>query len=244
MVFDFDILAFAAHPDDTELACAGTLSRHLALGHKVGVIDLTLGQLSSRGNIELRKQETADASKILGLNLRENLELEDGFFVNDAATRLKVIQVLRKYRPKVVLCNAPEDRHPDHGRAAKLVSEACFYSGLIKIETKEQDGKPQIAARPEAVYHYIQDDDIKPDFVIDISPYMETKLKAIQAFSSQFFNPNSKEPLTPIASKEFLGFIEGRARHFGRMIFKEFGEGFIAQRPIQVKDILAISAEI
>ena len=242
MMFDFDILAFAAHPDDTELACAGTLIRHLALGQKVGVIDLTLGQLSSNGNINLRKKEATDAAGILGLHLRENLELEDGFFVNDAATRLKVIKILRKYRPKVVLCNAPQDRHPDHGRAAKLVAEACFYSGLIKIETKDQEGKPQMAARPEAVYHYIQDDDIKPDFVVDISPYMEDKLKAIRAFSSQFFNQESNNLMTPIASKEFLDFIEGRARHFGRMIFKEFGEGFLAQRPIQVKDILAITA--
>jgi bacillithiol biosynthesis deacetylase BshB1 len=222
------------------------LAKHIALGKKVGVIDLTLGQLGSRGTTALRLKESAAAAKILGLTLRENMGLEDGFFLNDAETRLKVIQLLRKYRPKIVLCNAPFDRHPDHGRAAQLISDACFYSGLSKIESQDS-GQIQTAFRPHALYHYIQDEDIKPDFVIDVSPYMSKKMEAIAAFSSQFFvksstqNPNNTdEPTTLISTKEFLDFIEGRARHFGRMIFKEFGEGFVAQRPIEVGDLLKI----
>lgn len=238
---ELDILAFAAHPDDVELACSGTLLKHRAMGYKIGIIDLTLGQLSSRGNLTLRALETQEASKILGLDVRENLNLEDGFFINDAQTRLKVIEKIRLYRPKIVLCNAPHDRHPDHGRAAQLVSEACFYSGLTKIESFLNQ-QFQTAYRPQFVYHYIQDEDIKPNFVVDISDFMPDKMRSIRAFSSQFFSENenkNSDPITPIATKEFLEFIEGRAKHFGRMIFSAFGEGFITQRPIEVKDLLS-----
>lgn len=231
-----DILAFAAHPDDVELAASGTLLAHIALGKKAGIIDLTRGELGTRGSAELRDAEAAASSKILGLHVRENLHMRDGFFVKDEPHLLKVIEMIRKYQPDIVLCNSEFDRHVDHGRAGDLLHEACFLSGLRKITT-HHNGKPQEAWRPSAVYHYIQDYYTNPDIIIDITPYMSTKIEAIKAFSSQFFNPNSAEPETPISTADFWHFLDARARQYGRLIGVTYGEGFTVKRPLGAKDL-------
>lgn len=225
-----DIIAFAAHPDDVELACSGTLIKQKKNGLSTGIIDLTLGQLGTRGTPELRLKESEASSKILGLSVRENLGLEDGFFTNDRETKLKIIQAIRKYQPKIILCNAVSDRHPDHGRASKLVQESCFYSGLKKIDTNQEPH------RPKHVFTYIQDHYLKPDFTVDISEEYEQKLESIKAFSSQFYDPNNTEPNTPISGKEFLEFIESRAREFGRPIGATYGEGFQSVNPLPIND--------
>ena len=231
-----DILAFAAHPDDIELACSGTLIKHIKNGSKVGIIDLTEGELGSRGSRELRYEEAANATKIIGNIVRENLNLGDGFFEVEEKSMMKVIEMIRKYQPDIILCNAISDRHPDHGRGSELVKRAAFLSGLLKIETSI-DGKSQEKWRPKQVFHYIQDEYIEPDFVIDISDEMEGKMKSILAYSSQFFNPESKEPQTPISSQEFMDFLDGRARQFGRTIGAKHGEGFISSNPVSVKSL-------
>jgi bacillithiol biosynthesis deacetylase BshB1 len=236
-----DILAFAAHPDDVELAAAGTLLAHISLGKKVGIIDLTRGELGTRGSAELRDEEAANSSKILGIHARENLRLRDGFFVKDEVSLLKVITMIRKYQPEIVMCNSEFDRHVDHGRAGDLVHEACFLSGLRKIET-QLDGDPQKAWRPRATYHYIQDYYTKPDIIFDISPYFNQKSEAIKAFKSQFFNAdsNQNEPETPISSADFWAFLESRARDFGRLINTTYAEGFTVKRPIGTKDLTTL----
>ena len=231
-----DILAFGAHPDDTELGCSGTLIKHINSGYKVGVVDLTEGQLGSRGSVAERYEESEKATKIQGLSVRDNLKLEDGWFEHNRESLNLVIQKIRQYKPDIVLANAIKDRHPDHGRAAKLVAEASFYSGLIKVET-EYKGQKQMEWRPKAVYHYIQDFSIDPDFVIDISEEWETKLESILAFSSQFYNPSSKEKETPISSKSFLEFLAGKAREFGRPIGAQYAEGFTCDRYIGVNNM-------
>jgi bacillithiol biosynthesis deacetylase BshB1 len=231
-----DILAIGVHPDDVELSCSGTILKHISLGKKVGILDLTKGELGTRGNAELRMKEAAKAAKILGVSVRDNLGMKDGFFQNDPVHQMEVIRKIREYQPEIVLCNAIEDRHPDHGRSAKLVSEACFYSGLVKIETLEK-GKKQKAWRPKAVYHYIQDRYIKPDFVIDITDFFPKKMEAIKAFASQFYNEKSKEPETPISSRFFLAHIESRMRDLGRNIGVEFAEGFTTERFIGAKNL-------
>jgi bacillithiol biosynthesis deacetylase BshB1 len=233
-----DILAFAAHPDDVELAAAGTLLAHIALGKKVGIIDLTRGELGTRGSAEIRDEEAIESSKILGIHARENLRMRDGFFVKDEVSLLKVITIIRKYQPEIVLCNSEFDRHVDHGRAADLVHEACFLSGLRKIVT-QQDGKHQEAWRPKSTYHYIQDYYTKPDIIFDITPYFNQKNEAIKAFKSQFFNPasNINEPETPISSADFWAFLEGRARQLGRLINVTYAEGFTVKRPVGSKDL-------
>ena len=198
-----DILAFGAHPDDIELGCSGTIAKEISLGKKVGIIDLTRGELGTRGSVEIRNTESAKAAAILGISIRENLDMRDGFFINDEAHQLKVIQMIRKYKPEIVLCNAIEDRHIDHGKGSKLVSDACFLSGLRQIKT-ELSGTAQDAWRPKVVYHYIQWKNIEPDFVVDISEFINIKMEAILAYSSQFFNPNTNEPESPITSKNFL----------------------------------------
>lgn len=236
MSIKLDILAFGAHPDDTELGCGGTLIKHVKSGKKVGVVDLTEGQLGSRGSIAQRYKEAEKAMKITGLSIRENLGMEDGWFRNDVESQHKIIEMIRKYQPDIVLANAISDRHPDHGRAATLVAEACFYSGLVKIETV-YNGKNQEAWRPRALYHYIQDYHIEPDFVIDVSAHWDQKIEAIMAFSSQFFNPNSKEKETPISSRSFLDFLGARARNIGRPIGAEYGEGFTSTRYLGVEDL-------
>lgn len=231
-----DILAFGVHPDDVELSCAGTLMKHIAQGKKVGIIDLTQGELGSRGTAETRKQEAEAASEIMGVSVRNNLKMADVFFeINEQNKRL-IIEQIRKYRPEIVLCNAVSDRHPDHGRAAKLVSDASFLSGLVKVET-ELDGQQQQAYRPKAVYHFIQDVYLKPDFVIDVTEFVERKIDAIKAYKTQFYDPNSKEPQTPISGKEFFDFVKGRMMQFGRPIGAEFGEGFTVEREPGVNDL-------
>ncbi|RZJ36714.1 MAG: bacillithiol biosynthesis deacetylase BshB1 [Flavobacterium sp.] len=224
-----DILAFGAHPDDVELGCGGTIAKEISRGKSVGIIDLTRGELGTRGSAEIRDREAAAAAKILGVSVRENLEMRDGFFINDEAHQLQIIRMIRKYRPEIVLCNAIDDRHIDHGKGSKLVSDACFLSGLIKIET-ELEGTAQQAWRPKVVYHFIQWKNIVPDFVVDISGFEDKKNEAILAYSSQFFNPDTSEPITPIATRNFLDSIRYRAQDMGRLIGTDFGEGFTAER--------------
>ncbi|MBL7776685.1 MAG: bacillithiol biosynthesis deacetylase BshB1 [Chitinophagales bacterium] len=231
-----DILAIGAHPDDVELGCAGTLLKHVAAGYKVAIIDLTQGELGTRGSVSLRQKEAADAAKILGLTARENLKFKDGFFQNDEQHQLQLIQLIRKYKPTIVIGNAHYDRHPDHGRAAALIRDACFLSGLQKIATK-QGGKTQAAHRPKAVYHYIQALHQTPDFVVDITPHFEQKQKAILAFSSQFYSADSKAPQTFISSPEFLEFVRARALHFGVPIGVKYAEGFTVNRTFGVNDL-------
>ncbi|MCK6649950.1 MAG: bacillithiol biosynthesis deacetylase BshB1 [Bacteroidia bacterium] len=234
-----DILAVGVHPDDVELSCSGTVLKHIALGKKVGILDLTCGELGTRGSGELRLIEAQEAAKILGVSVRDNLKMSDGFFKNDQAHQLEIIKKIRQYQPEIVLCNAVSDRHPDHGRAAQLVSEACFYSGLRKVETT-LDGVVQTAWRPKAVYHYIQDHQLKPDFVVDITPFIEKKMEAIKAFKSQFYDPNSKEPESPISIKNFFDVVKGKNAVFGRDAGFEFAEGFNVERSIGVTDLFQI----
>ncbi len=231
-----DILAFGAHPDDVELGCAGTLAKEISLGRKVGIIDLTQGELGTRGSVETRYREAAKASEILGLSVRENLKMRDGFFNNDEEHQLQVIKMIRKYRPKIVLCNAVDDRHIDHGKGAKLVSDACFLSGLKRIETV-LEGKNQEAWRPQVVYHYIQWKDLRPDFVVDITGFMDKKIAAIMAYDSQFYNPDSRDAVTPIATRNFLDSIKYRSQDLGRLIGTDFAEGFTTERYVAVNSL-------
>lgn len=236
MNLKLDILAFGAHPDDVELGCAGTIALEVSKGKKVGIIDLTQGELGTRGSKELRFTEAKKAQNVLGVVVRENLQLEDGFFQNTPEVQLQIIQMIRKYQPEIVLCNAVRDRHIDHGKASKLVSDACFLSGLIKIETFE-NGILQEAWRPKVVYHYIQWENITPDFVVDISDFMQTKMDAVLAYSSQFFQEDSKEPITPIATKNFLESITYRAKDLGRLTGVAYAEGFTVERVPLIKSL-------
>jgi bacillithiol biosynthesis deacetylase BshB1 len=231
-----DILAFGSHPDDVELGCGGTIAKEISLGKKVGIIDLTRGELGTRGSVEIRNQEAAAAAKILGVSVRENLDMRDGFFVNDEAHQLKIIKMLRKYQPEIVICNAIDDRHIDHGKGSQLVSDACFLSGLMKIET-EIDGMKQQAWRPKLVYHYMQWKNLTPDFVVDISGFNEKRVESILAYSSQFYNPNSNEPETLIASKNFLESLNYRAQDLGRLIGTDYAEGFNVERYLAVNSL-------
>jgi bacillithiol biosynthesis deacetylase BshB1 len=226
---EINILAFGAHPDDVEISCSGTLLKHIAMGNTVGIIDLTQGELGTRGSAPLRLQEAEAARQLLGVSIRENLAMLDGFFEVNQENKLKVVEMIRKYRPQLVLANSIHDRHPDHGRASQLVSEACFLAGLPKVETA-LNGIAQEAWRPSAVYHYIQDRYIRPDVVFDVTPFMEKKIESIQAYSSQFFNPQSDAPETPISRSDFFDFLRSRAKEFGRPIGAEYGEGFTAER--------------
>jgi N-acetylglucosamine malate deacetylase 1 len=231
-----DILAFGAHPDDVELGCAGTILKEVALGKKVGIVDLTRGELGTRGSAEIRDQEAAAAAVILGVSVRENLAFRDGFFVNDEAHQLEIIKMIRKYQPEIVLCNAVDDRHIDHPKGSQLVSDACFLSGLIRISTS-LDGEEQKAWRPKVVYHYMQWKNLVPDFVVDITGYVEQKTAAILAYSSQFYDPNSKEPESPISSKNFLESLNYRSRDLGRLTGLEHAEGFTVERYLAVNSL-------
>jgi bacillithiol biosynthesis deacetylase BshB1 len=231
-----DILGFGAHPDDVELGCGGTIAKEVSLGKKVGVVDLTRGELGTRGSVEIRNQESANAAKILGVSVRENLDMRDGFFVNDEKHQLEIIKMIRKYQPEIVICNAIDDRHIDHGKGSKLVSDACFLSGLMKIETMV-DGVKQKAWRPKLVYHYIQWKNIEPDFVVDITGFTEKKIAAILAYGSQFYNANSDEPETPIATKNFLESLNYRAQDLGRLIGTDYAEGFTVERYLAVNSL-------
>jgi bacillithiol biosynthesis deacetylase BshB1 len=231
-----DILAFGAHPDDVELGCAGTILKEISLGKTVGIIDLTRGELGTRGSAEIRDQEANAAAKILGVLVRENLEMRDGFFVNDEKHQLKVIKMIRKYRPEIVLCNAIDDRHIDHAKGSKLVSDACFLSGLRKVETNV-DGESQEAWRPKLVYHYIQWKNIEPDFVVDITGFTDKKIESIIAYSSQFYDANSKEPESPITSKNFFESLNYRSQDLGRLVGVDHAEGFTVERYLAVNSL-------
>lgn len=235
-----DILAFAAHPDDIEISCGGTLLKHIAECYKVAIVDLTQGELGTRGTADTRREEASEASSLLGLSARENLKMKDGFFESSEENKLKIIAAIRKYQPKIVIANSVTDRHPDHGKGSSIVSEACFLAGLPKVETT-QEGESQKAWRPEAIYHYIQDYYIQPDFIVDISDFIDQKIEVIKSFKTQFFDPNSKEPETPISGEEFFDFIKARAMQFGRLIKTKYAEGFTVEVPIKVEDITKLT---
>ncbi|MDX1913038.1 MAG: bacillithiol biosynthesis deacetylase BshB1 [Saprospiraceae bacterium] len=225
-----DILAIGIHPDDVELSASGTLLRHAALGYSFGLLDLSRGELGTRGTPDIRAAEAADSARLLGALFRQTLDIPDGLFEHKPENWLKIVQVLRACRPDLVLCNAPDDRHPDHGRAARMCADACYYAGLEKIETRDEQGRNQLKWRPRAVYHYVQDKHLTPDFVVDITPYFEKKMQAILTFRSQFFDPQGETPNTPISGKDFLDFMEAKARVFGRSIQVQYAEGFILSR--------------
>ena len=232
-----DILVLPVHPDDAELGCAGTLLKHIAEGKKVGITDLTRGELGTRGTAEIRDQEAATSAKILGLTVRENLGLPDGFFQNTREYQLKVIEAIRKYQPEIIITNAYHDRHPDHGRASELVEASAFLAGLRKIET-HIDGQPQQEWRPNQVFHFIQDRYIQPDFVIDITAYWDKKIESVMAFGSQFFNPSwEEEPETYISSPDFIQIVEARAREYGKSIGAKYAEGFTSKKILGVNGL-------
>ncbi len=232
-----DILAIGVHPDDVELSCSGTLLKAISQGKKIGLLDLTRGELGTRGSAEIREKEAAAAAKLMGALVRENTEMDDGFFNHTRKNILKIVRVIRKYKPEIILANALKDRHPDHARAAKLTSDACFIAGLSKVETVESEGIVQEKWRPKAIYHYIQDFHLSPDFVIDISPFIDRKMELIKTFKSQFYDPDSKEPESPISSLNFMESIKAKNRVFGRPIGVDFGEGFNVERTPGVKDL-------
>jgi bacillithiol biosynthesis deacetylase BshB1 len=231
-----DILVLAVHPDDAELGCGGTILKHISLGHKVGIVDFTRGELGTRGTPEIREHEAANASRLLGVSAYENLNLADGFFENDKPHQLAVIQAIRKFQPEIVLANATHDRHSDHGRGAQLAVDSCFLSGLIKIETLE-NGKPQLAWRPRAMYHYVQSQLMLPDLIVDISGYWDKKMEAIRAYKSQFYDPASKEPESYVSNPHFLRMVEARAIEFGHAIGVKYGEGYTVRRPMGMKSL-------
>lgn len=231
-----DILAIGAHPDDVELGCGATIAKEISLGKKVGIIDLTRGELGTRGSAEIRDVEAANAAKILRVSARENLAFADGFFTNNKEHQLEIIKMIRKYKPEIVLCNTLDDRHIDHAKGSKLTSDACFLAGLRKIETV-LNGEIQKAWRPKKVYHYIQWMPIVPDFVVDVTGFMDTKLDAVKAYTSQFYDPNSKEPESPITSKNFFDSVQYRANDLGRLIGVESAEGFTSERYLAVEKL-------
>jgi bacillithiol biosynthesis deacetylase BshB1 len=233
-----DILAFGSHPDDVELGCGATIAKEIANGKKVGIIDLTRGELGTRGSAQIRHEEATNAASILGVSIRENMGFADGFFLNDKEHQLALIKMIRKYQPEMVICNAVEDRHIDHGKGSKLVSDACFLSGLIRVETfLEGQSKPQVAWRPKHVYHYIQWKNLQPDVVVDVTGFMDAKLNAVFAYKTQFHDAGNKEPETPISSKNFSDSISYRARDLGRLVGVEYAEGFTVERYVAVDSL-------
>lgn len=231
-----DILAIGVHPDDVELSCAGTLLHHIQMGKKVGILDLTAGELGTRGSAEIRMKEAEAASRMMGAAVRVNLGMADGFFEYDKENLLEIIEIIRLFQPDIILTNTISDRHPDHGRAAKLTADACFYSGLIKIETQWED-EVQAPWRPKAVYHYVQDYYLEPDFVVDITPYVEKKIEIIQCYKTQFYDPDSKENNTPISTKSFMELVTGKAQLLGRPAGFEYAEAFTKTRTVGVKNL-------
>ncbi|MFC4220439.1 bacillithiol biosynthesis deacetylase BshB1 [Flagellimonas marina] len=233
-----DILVFGAHPDDAELGAGATIAKEVSRGKKVGIIDLTRGELGTRGSAEIRDKEAAKAAKILGVEIRENMEFADGFFINDKWHQMEIIKMVRKYRPEVVICNAVEDRHIDHGKGSQLVSDACFLSGLVKISTQlngtDQEQEPW---RPKRLYHFIQWKNLEPDFVVDVSGFIEKKREAILAYESQFYDPKSNEPETPISSKNFTDSVIYRSRDLGRLVGVEHAEGYTVERYVAVNSL-------
>lgn len=240
-----DILAIGAHPDDIELGCSGTIITEIRNGKKVGIADLTQGELGTRGSAETRAQEAADAARIMGVSVRENLKLPDGFFENNPESQLKLIKVIRKYQPEIVLANALEDRHPDHGRGARLIADSAFFAGLRKIETRDDNGNLQEAWRPKFVFHYIQDRYLEPNFVVDISAVFEERMKAIAAYTTQFYNTSNKTeddetPQSYISTPEFLESVIARARMMGKRIGVKFGEGYVTEKVIGIRNFDAL----
>jgi bacillithiol biosynthesis deacetylase BshB1 len=232
-----DLLVLAAHPDDAELGCGGTIAKHIALGYKVGIVDFTKGELGTRGTPQTREEEASASAKVLNVTVRENLGLSDGFFQNDPQSQLTVIRAIRKYQPDIVLANAVVDRHVDHGKGASLAYDACFLSGLAKIETKDESGNSQKAWRPSVVYHYIQSQFIEPDFIVDVSEYWDVKMNSIKAFKSQFFATGTNEPETYISKPGFLKMVEARAIEYGHAIGVPYGEGFTLRRYPGVRNL-------
>jgi len=232
-----DILAIGAHPDDVELGCGATLAKEIKNGKKVGIVDLTRGELGTRGTAETRNQESKNAADILGVSLRINMDFADGFFVNDKTHQMALIKLIRKFQPDIVLCNTIDDRHIDHGKGSKLVSDACFLSGLVKIETKDENGELQKQWRPKQVCHYVQWKNLEPDFVVDISGFIDKKMEAVLAYKTQFFSETSIEPETPISSKNFTDSIKYRARDLGRLVGVEYAEGFNVERYVAVDSL-------
>jgi bacillithiol biosynthesis deacetylase BshB1 len=230
-----DVLAIGAHPDDVELGCGGTIAKLISEGKKVAILDLTQGELGTRGTNETRAIEAKNAAEILGISARENLKMKDGFLINSEEYQLRIIKAIRTYQPEIVFCNAVDDRHPDHAKAAKLASDACFLSGLIKIET-EESGKKQEKWRPKQVFHYIQWKNLEPDFVIDISGFLDKKIESCLAYKTQFYDPTSTEPTTPISSKSFLDSITYRAQDLGRLAGVEHAEGFTTEKTLALKN--------
>lgn len=238
------ILAFGIHPDDIELSCAGVLLTEKMNGKKTGIVDLTRGELGTRGSAAIRKEEAATAAKILKVDVRENLEMADGFFKNDEAHQRLVIAAIRKYQPEIILCNAPEDRHPDHGRSAQLVEDAAFLSGLRKIETADDKGQPQQPWKPKYVFNYIQDRYLQPNFVIDITAVMDKKIESIKAYGTQFYNPGLDEPATYISTPDFLDSVIYRSKMMGKMIGVQYAEGFISKKMIGFNSFNALIANV
>lgn len=235
-----DILAIGAHPDDVELGCGGTIFKLISEGMKIGIIDLTEGELGTRGTKETRALEAKEAAKIMGISFRENLKLKDGFLTNSEAYQLKIVEKIRKYKPEIVLANAIDDRHPDHAKAAKLISDACFLAGLRKIETSDENGNSQEAWRPKQIFHYIQWKNIEPDFVMDITDFLDQKIEACLAYKTQFYNPDSDEPVTPIATKDFLESLTYRAQDLGRLSGVQYAEGFTTEKLLAFKNFEGI----
>jgi len=235
-----DILVLSVHPDDAELGCSGTILKHIALGYKVGIVDLTRGELGTRGSAEIREQEAAAAAEILGIAVRDNLAIPDGFFENTREYQLKVIAAIRKYQPEIVITNAYYDRHPDHGRANELVEASAFLAGLRKIETFE-NGELQQEWRPNMVLHFIQDNYIKPDILIDITEYWDKKVESIYAYGSQFYNPEwENEPQTYISTPEFINVVAARASEFGKSIGAKYAEGYTSRKILGVDNLFAL----
>lgn len=234
---EVEILAIGAHPDDVELGCAGSISLSISQGKTVAIIDLTQGELGTRGTAEMRKEEAISAAAVLGVDQRINMQFRDGFFQNDEAHQLALISKIRSFRPQLILCNATHDRHIDHGRANKLVNDACFLSGLEKINTKDSNGNIQDPWKPKLILEYIQWMDIEPHIVVDISSHLEHKLNAVKAYKSQFFDPESKEAETPISSKNFIESVSYRAKNFGRLIGTEAGEGFTSKSLLSTSNL-------
>ena len=232
-----DILAIGAHPDDVELGCGATLAKEVTNGKKVGIIDLTRGELGTRGTPETRDAEGINAANILGVHTRINMNFADGFFINNKEHQLEIIKMIRYYKPEIVICNAIDDRHIDHGKGSQLVSDACFLSGLRKIETTFEDNTIQEPWRPKAVYHYIQWKDIEPDVAVDVTGFMDKKMESVLAYKTQFFDPSSEEPETPISSKNFTDSITYRARNLGRLVGSEFAEGYTVERYLAVESL-------
>ena len=232
-----DILAFGAHPDDVELSCGGTIHKSITQGKTVGIVDLTEGELGTRGDVKTRANESNNAADVLGVNFRINLKMPDGFIIGSKQNQLKVIELIRKYKPEVVFCNSVDDRHPDHSKASTLVREACYLSGLIKIITKDSKGLVQDSWRPRAVYSYIQWKSLKPDFVVDISSSIDIKMDAVNCYKSQFYNPISSEPITPISTRNFIESVRYRAADLGRLVHVDYAEGFISTRIIAVDSV-------